>query len=249
MSKYLYDDKGKWAVNHSLSGKIYRKDLLLNAFCKAGLNLLYNEDGLVYCYVWSIIRQASFLDYAGYYYVQRKDSTSHIPNTKIGIQLIHNLLSKYKQILRLYVSESEIKRQFYLQFGDSILWHILMDYGLTATYKTQISTDCIPLSCKCCVVIDQNLSHKYVEKTKKDTHIKDYICFIEKKTFIENFNLKRNDKDVVYYVVSLDYKKEHEIVGAILETGVEHERIWALTHNSVLEIYEIGEKNDSTMLS
>ena len=90
-------DKMSPGIIHSMSGKIFKKDILKNTFDEIIYRLLICEDGVtVFSYITSIDNMC-VLDYAGYHYVQLEDSFIHrIEDEKL--KSLIDLKNQYKNI-------------------------------------------------------------------------------------------------------------------------------------------------------
>lgn len=121
---YLFlDENRNWSINHAMTGKLYRTDLLYSALLETDKSISFNEDGLVNCHILLHSDSIYYKRYSGYHYMYRQNSICNQPSLSRANEMEYALLPAYCALFHGILPEAVVRTKFYQKFQKRINWN------------------------------------------------------------------------------------------------------------------------------
>lgn len=241
---YLWHiDRDLSFVNHSLSGKIFRTDLVRQKIVLVREEIKYGEDALLLCHILMELNKVIKIGRAGYHYYQNEASVTHTGRLEMITQL-KAALEEYEGMLLPYVNKEEIRKQFGYRI-QTIMMRCAANYLGYALRKCFLCP--YDMRGKNVVVYGAGIKGTEFVYKNRFLNIKHWVdrnfADITRDIPVENpDNIKNYDKNEYDYILIAieDRAIQRQVEKYLLKSGVDYDKIWPLEMKIFMEPIEEG---------
>lgn len=220
-------------IIHSMSGKIFRKNLLERTFTYINPKLTLWEDGItVFTYI-CMSKKIKIMDYAGYFYIQYDDSTIHSIRDD-DISTIEDLKNNYIEVSKEFhvyeITKKEIAKQISLAYAVAIG----RIFGLKYNMQYEIPVEMQMGKWNIVIYGAGKRGNELKEQLDEyeNIHIVDWIDINYKNIHREHEvhgieGIEKLEFDGI--IIAIENRKVvHEVIDALLSMGIEYRKIYEL---------------------
>lgn len=227
----LYDrTTNSQGILHSMSGKVFKKELLLKVFDIIDSRLIIDEDGIaVFTYV-CLSNNLKVMRYAGYHYVQYKESAIHcVSDEKLNnLNLLKNQYVEVTNKLGIY---EQIK--YSLAEHISSAYKVLLGRTMNLSYEKRFVIPSVLYEKKTRIIIygAGSMGRRLKKSVEKIDNLS-VVGWVDK--HYQSFNSKLNivsverifDMEYDYIIVAIENNMiVHDVIELLLEQGIPFKKI------------------------
>lgn len=231
VSRAIYDHVScSQGIIHSMSGKVFKRNLLIKAFEHIDSSLIICEDGvLVFAYI-CLIRNFKIIKYAGYHYVQYKESSIHcITDDKINnLNLCKN---QYIEVAKKFGIYNQVK--YSIAKNVFLTYKVLLGYSMNLSFERRFVISPQLYEKKSRIVIyGAGTLGRRLKKSAEEIENLSVVGWVDKN--FQSFDRKLNvvsidnifDMKFDYVIVAIENNMiVHDVIELLLDRGIPYKKI------------------------